>query len=296
MEIQSEYVERDTARFPTRLRNVKPLVKGLWYKGQYDLSLFEKTVAIVGSRNMSRYGKQVLAEIVPQFVAAGYTTISGFMYGIDTEMHRLTMEHGGKTVAILGYGIDAKIDTENDTLYHKMMNCGCLVMSEYPAKTAGRTWTFPQRNRIVVGLSDMVVVVEAGVKSGSLNSASWARRLNKPVFALPGSIFSATSEGSNLLIAEGQAMSLTLERLSESLHKSEQHLYSLKGRQNRQKPQLSNSESTLIALLTLEGPQSVNELARKLGKPVAEVSSMLTTLFLRNVVEEDRGVWMVARG
>jgi len=287
MASKSQYVSCEDKLFPQKLLDpkIKPAVKGLWYKGELDPSWFEKTVAIVGSRRMSRYGVQVLNEIVPKFVRAGYATISGFMYGIDTEVHRLTMENDGKTVAMLGYGID-----RDDIQVSSKM----LLMSEYPALTPGRVWTFPQRNRIVVGLSDMVVVVEAGVKSGSLNSASWALRQGKPVFAVPGSIFSATSEGSNILISEGKAISLTLERLYQALGKNEQYLYSEKGRMNRQKSRLSGGESTLVALLRLEGPQSVNTLSRGLGKTVGEVSAMLMSLLLRGEVGEERGLWSVS--
>lgn len=291
--MESGYVGSEEAGFPQRLVEVKPEIRGLWYRGVWDFTLWQKTVAIVGSRKMSRYGKKVIAEIVPRFVAAGYTTISGFMYGIDTEVHRLTLENGGRTVAVLGYGIEREIDTEVHSMYHQMMQSGCLILSEYPGLTRGQVWTFPQRNRIVVGLSDMVVVVEAGIKSGSLNSASWGVRQGKPVFAVPGSIFSETSEGSNILISEGKAISLTLARLFEALEKNEQYFYSEKGRQNRQKARMSAHESTLVALMKLEGPQSVNELSRGLGKPAGEVSAMLTSLLLRGEVNEELGLWKV---
>lgn len=288
MDYMSQYIASDSELFPSRLlsEKIKPKIKGLWCKGEMAPNLFDKTVAIIGSRKMSRYGVQVLNEIVPKFVAAGYTTISGFMYGIDTEVYRLTTENGGRTVAVLGYGIDHKHDIQVDSK--------CILLSEYPEDTRGQTWTFPQRNRIVVGLSDMVVVVEAGVKSGSLNSASWAIRQGKPVFAVPGSIFSETSEGSNILISEGKAISLTLDRLFQALDKDEHYLYSEKGRMNRQKSKLSGSESILVALLRLEGPQSVNELSRGIGKPVGEVAAMLMSLLLRGEVGEERGMWKVS--
>lgn len=291
--MESRYIDRDSEEFPKQLLAVKPTVKGLWSRGVLDPELFTKTVAIVGSRKMSRYGLQVLAEIVPRFVEAGYTTISGFMYGIDTEVHRLTMENGGRTVAVLGYGIDRELDIETNRMYQKMMSAGGLVLSEYEGEIRGQRWTFPQRNRIVVGLSDMVVVVEAGIKSGSLNSANWALKQGKPIFAVPGSIFSQTSEGSNILISEGKAISLTLDRLFQSLEKNEQYFYSEKGRINRQKSKLTDSESILVALLRLQGPQSVNELSRSLGKTVGEMAAMLMTLLLRGEVTEERGVWSI---
>lgn len=295
--MDSRYIKCDEEGFPAKLLNpnIKPKIKGLWYKGELDPSLFDKTVAIIGSRKMSRYGVQVLSEIVPKFVSAGYTTISGFMYGIDTQVHRLTIENGGRTVAILGYGIDHDIDIVNNDLYHRMLDSKGLFMSEYEGVTRGQTWTFPQRNRIVVGLSDMVVVVEAGIKSGSLNSASWALRQGKPIFAVPGSIFSLTSEGSNILISEGKAISLTLERLYQALEKDEDYLYSQKARINSQKSRLSDPESTLVALLRLQGPQMINVLARLYGRPVGEVSAMLMSLLLRGEVVEERGVWSLSK-
>jgi len=286
------YIESGDQKFPKRLQNIKikPVIKKLWYAGELNEKIFEKTVAIVGSRKMSRYGIQVLATIVPRFVEAGYTTISGFMYGIDTEVHRLTMESGGKTVAVLGHGIERGVKDESG-MGEKIIKSGGVILSEYEGMTRGQVWTFPQRNRIVVGLADMVVVVEAGLKSGSLNSASWALRIGKPVFAVPGSIFSATSEGSNILISEGKAISLTLERLFQALGENEQNLYSQKARQNRQKSKLNGVESTLVALLRLEGPQSVNILARGFGKPVGEVLAMLMSLLLKGEVVEERGAW-----
>jgi DNA processing protein len=295
--MESRYIGREDKEFPKRLldASIKPAIKGLWYRGSLDEGLLDKTVAIVGSRKMSRYGIQVLSEIVPRFVEAGYTTISGFMYGIDTEVHRLTMENGGRTVAVLGYGIDCELDVESNSMYQKMKQSEGVLLSEYEGKTSAKTWTFPQRNRIVVGLSDMVVVVEAGIKSGSLNSASWALRQGKPVFAVPGSIFSPTSEGSNILISEGKAISLTLARLFEALEKNEEYFYSQKGRTNQQKSKLNDSESILVALLKLEGPQSINELARVAGKQVGEVSATLMSLLLRGEVSEERGVWGLLR-
>ena len=288
-----QYISSEDDLFPARLRLVKPTIKGLWSRGEWDPSLFVKTVAIVGSRKMSRYGVQVVQEIVPKFVEAGYTTISGFMYGIDTEVHQLTLDAGGRTVAVLGYGIERDFDIEQRRMYQKIRESKGLIISEYAGTARGQTWTFPQRNRIVVGLSDMIVVVEAGLKSGSLNSASWARRQGKPVFAVPGSIFSNTSEGSNVLISEGKAISLTLPRLYQALELDESILYSEKGRNNRQKQILTEAESTLVALLKLEGPQTVNELARTAGRPVGEVSALLMTLLLRGEVGEERGMWKV---
>jgi DNA processing protein len=233
---------------------------------------------------MSRYGKQVLATLLPQLVGAGYTTISGFMYGVDIEVHRLTWENGGKTIGVFGWGIDYKIDPENETLYHKFLESNGLFISEMEPTRGGTLWSFPQRNRIVVGLAEQVIVVEAGMKSGSLNSAQWARKLGKPVYAVPGSIFSSTSAGCNWLIAAGRAVPWTLET-------TEHATYSDKRRIKRTDPTLSEEERQILTQLTLEGPQGTNELARACRLPVAEVGAVLTTLVVKGEVVEERGVW-----
>lgn len=290
--MESRYVEAGEAGFPEKLRGVRPPVKGLWGRGEWELAGSEKMVAIVGSRRMSQYGKRVLAEMVPRLVTMGYVTVSGFMYGIDIEMHRLTIENGGKTVGVLGWGIEAPIIPENQVLYHKVLESGGLFLSELPPDKLGELWTFPQRNRIVVGLAEMVIVVEAGRKSGSLNSAMWGRKMGKPVLAVPGSIFSDVSQGCNWLIGEGLAKPIDLDYFKGETLKVNNN-YSEKERINRGKLNLTDGESNLITLLKIEGPQSVNELSRKLRKPAGEVAGRLVSLLLLGEVKEERGVWAV---
>ncbi|MFH1244722.1 MAG: DNA-protecting protein DprA [bacterium] len=266
---------------------MKPPIKGLWGRGNWDLGKSEKIVAIMGSRKMSQYGKRVLAEIVPRFVEMGYVTVSGFMYGIDIEMHRLTVENGGKTIGVFGWGIEAPIIPENQSLHQRVLESGGLFLSEIEPTRLGKLWTFPQRNRIVVGLSDMVIVVEAGMKSGSLNSAEWARKMDKPIYSVPGSIFSTVSWGCNWLLAEGWAKPMTLDFFKNSF---------TPGVKGSHTPGVLNPrESNLVSLLTLEGPQSLNELARRSGETAGEVAAMLTTLLLKGEVEEERGIWVVKR-
>lgn len=281
------YVKSESKLFPERLKGVKPPIAGLWYKGSWGAVKAKKIVAIVGSRKMSRYGKQVLAEIVPKLVEAGYTTVSGFMYGVDVEMHKLTVESGGKTIGVFGWGIEAPIIPENISLHHKVIESGGLFLSEFPPEMLGTLWSFPERNRIVVGLAELVIVIEAGRKSGSLNSAEWGRKMGKPVYAVPGSIFSTVSEGCNWLLSEKLATPFTMDFFK-------QESYSQKVRINQAKSKLTDSESNLVTLLTLAGPQSVNELARQTERPVGEVSALLTTLLLRGEVKEERGIWIVA--
>lgn len=277
MDINGQFV-------PSRLEKIKPTVKGLWYVGNTNIVNHPKIVAIVGSRKMSLYGKRVLQEIVPKLVGAGYVTVSGFMYGIDIEMHRLTIENGGETIGVLGWGIDTPVIQENQILYHKVIENNGLFLSELPPTQLATLWSFPQRNRIVVGLADIVIVVEAGIKSGSLNSAEWARKMKKPVYAVPGSIFSSVSLGCNHLIATGRAIPFTLDFFSHNN-------YSEKVRINSSIYKNDLIQGSLVVQLKLEGPQSINELSKSLKRPVAELSSALTQMLLSTQVREEKGIW-----
>lgn len=281
-------IGRDSARFPDRLRTVKPAIKALWCRGNPQLLQSEKTVAIIGSRRISRYGKQVLGEIVPRFVEAGWVTISGFMYGIDIEVARLTYKYGGKHIAVVGWGIEWESGIEDKILYYKVIDEYGLVMTEIEGKWPPRVWTFPQRNRIVVGLAQVIVVVEAGEKSGSLNSASWARRLGKPIYAVPGNIFSATSAGTNALIEKGLAKALNPAVLATLTNNNN---YSGLSTIDQDKVQLTDIEKTILTLLRVSGPLPINEIARQLRAPVNEAGSILTALALHNLVYEERGFW-----
>lgn len=279
MDIQGQFL-------PSKLKLVTPPIKGLWWRGERKLVDSKKIVAIVGSRKMTQYGKRVLSEIVPLLVEQGYVTISGFMYGIDVEMHRLTIESGGKTIGVFGWGIDAPIIPENQNLYEKVLESDGLFLSELEPNQLGTLWTFPQRNRIVVGLADIVIVIEAGIKSGSLNSADWARKMGKPVYAVPGSIFSSVSIGCNLLLTQNLARPMTLDFFK-------QNNYSEKVRIRSRKLKISEGEYKLVTQLTLEGPGSLNELSRRMQMSAGEMSALLTSLLLKGEVKEERGVWMV---
>jgi DNA processing protein len=281
------YIPRDDPRFPTRLTDVKPRIKGIWLRGPSELTESYPLVAIVGTRQMSRYGKQVLADIVPKLVAMGYVTVSGFMYGIDIEMHRLTIEARGRTIAVLGWGIDYPVVTENMSLYHKFLDSSSLFVSELQPNQSGARWTFPRRNRIVVGLADIVIVVEAGLASGSLNSADWARQMNKPLYAVPGNIYSTVSAGCNTLIAEGLALPFGDDFFN-------QHLYSPDNRIHQSKLTVNQEESTLLTLLRISGPLSINELSRRLHEPAGTISSILIQLSISGTVTHTHGLWQVA--
>ena len=283
-------IEREEEGFPEKLRAVKPSVKQVWYRGASSTNIFEKCCAVVGSRKMSRYGKQVLAEIIPKLCSAGYTIVSGLMYGVDQEAHKLTLECGGKAIAVLAYGLSARSEEGASKLADKIVESGGVVISEYPEEMTPKRWMFLQRNRIVVGLSDIVIVGEAGEKSGSLHTATLAKKQKKNLYAVPGSIFSPTSVGTNNLIASGVAKAMTTHELNQlsNFAKSGQiiDIYSQK---------LSENERVITTLLKIEGPMGVNEIARSLGENVGEVLGRLMTIEMKGAIVEERGIWTVSR-
>ena len=196
----------DKKLFPKQLLKISSCPEKLFYRGEWDNFLFEKTLAIVGSRKMTRYGKDVIEKFMPTIVSQKATIISGFMYGVDCESHRQCLNLGGKTIAVLGGGLEWIWRNGDQKMYTNIMNSGGLILSEYEPDFKPTLWSFPQRNRIVSALSTLgVLVIEAGIHSGSLITAKLALKQKKRLMAIPGPITSRISEGTNWLIKSGAA-------------------------------------------------------------------------------------------
>jgi len=201
-EIKTVKIENEN--YPKPLKEIKDAPKVLYCIGSLPKN-DEKNFAIVGTRRFSPYGKQVTLEIAGDLAEAGLTIVSGLAPGIDTFAHQATLERKGKTIAVLGTGLDEKsiYPKENIKLAKKIVETGGCLISEYPIGTSGTHFTFPQRNRIVSGLSLGVLVVEAKQKSGALITANLAFEQKRKVFAVPGPIHSLNSKGCHYLIKKG---------------------------------------------------------------------------------------------
>jgi len=189
--------------YPKLLKKIKNPPKILYYLG--EIKSEENCFAIVGTRRYSFYGKQTALEIAGDLADAGLTIVSGLAPGIDTFVHKAVVERRKRTIAVLGTGLDRKsiYPKSNLKLAKKILETGGCLISEYPPETRGTKFTFPQRNRIISGLSLGVLVIEAKLKSGALITANWAKIQNRKVFAIPGSIHSSNSKGCHFLIKEG---------------------------------------------------------------------------------------------
>lgn len=241
--------------------------KQLWYRGKWDKKLFVKCMTIVGSRRMTDYGRRVIEKIMPRLVQDGWTIVSGFMYGVDQYVHQTCLDCGGKTIAVLGWGISNRIQGTGDRdLAEKIINTGGLLMSLWENQ-AGTLWTFPARDRVMAYLGQELIVVEAGIKSGSLITAEMAIKMKKTVWAVPGPITSSVSAGTNQLIADGKGKIWIGPgvRIQES--------------------EVSNP---IIELIENQGLDA-SEIARRLGRSVSDVGAELTMLILKGNVEERVG-------
>lgn len=186
--------------YPKLLKEIKDPPEVLYYEG--ELKSEENCFAVVGTRMSSSYGKQVALEIAGDLAEAGLTIVSGLALGIDSFSHLATLERGKRTIAVLGTGLDERsiYPQENLKLARKILKTGGALISEYPPGTHGSASTFPQRNRIISGLSLGVLIIEAKQKSGSLITANWTKKQGRKIFAVPGPIHSLNSKGCHYLI------------------------------------------------------------------------------------------------
>ncbi len=193
--------------YPINLKNISHPPVFLYYKG--DLSLADKnTIGIVGTRKPTIYGKRVCEKITSELVESGVVTVSGLAFGIDTICHKITLENSGKTIAVVGSGLDIPYPKENKNYWEEIGKRG-LIISEFPMGTEPIAYNFPLRNRIIVGLSKGIVVIESKEKGGSLITAGLALEEGRDVFSVPGDIYSPASIGTNNLIKNSEAKLVT---------------------------------------------------------------------------------------
>jgi len=203
--------------YPQSLHHYKPQVKKLFAKGNTDLLLGIKKVSIVGSRKPTAYGRKVSYDLGRYLARHGICVVSGMAIGIDSQAHKGALDEGGKTIAVLASGVNYIYPPSNAKLYHSIYETGGLILSEQILDEPPRNYHFPLRNRIISALSEVVIIIEAGEKSGSLITAFHAMEQGKTIFALPGSIYSPQSTGANKLLFEGATPLINFDHIMESL-------------------------------------------------------------------------------
>ncbi|XOA42617.1 MAG: DNA-processing protein DprA [Candidatus Nealsonbacteria bacterium] len=263
--------------YPELLRKISEPPEKLYFKG--ELLPKENCFAIVGTRLCSNYGKQIALEIGGDLATAGLTIVSGLATGIDTFSHLAAVERGRRTIAVLGTGLDEKstYPQSNLKLIKKILDTGGCLISEYPPGTHGTKFTFPERNRIIAGMSLGVLVIEAKQKSGALITAMWAKKQGKKVFAIPGPVHSSNSKGCHYLIKKGA-------KLAENANDI---LKELKLPQKSTRTVLvegENKEETLILEVLKEGPLYIDKIIEKTKLSASSTASTVSVLEIKNKV------------
>ncbi|HEX77951.1 MAG TPA: DNA-protecting protein DprA [Dehalococcoidia bacterium] len=269
---------RDEA-YPTRLKEIYDRPPVLYVRGSL-LPEDEWCVGVVGTRRTTLYGRQVTEEIVADLARNHITIVSGLARGIDAIAHRAALAAGGRTIAVFASGLDIVYPAEHAQLAREILEQGALV-SDYPLGTRPKAENFPRRNRIMSGLSLGVLVVEAGEGSGALITARLALEQNREVFAVPGSILSPASRGTNRLIQEGAKLVMSYTDILEELN------LTMVARQLELQETLpvTDTESLLLSHLSAE-PVHIDEVCRSSGLPMSAVSSALAMMELKGVVRQ----------
>lgn len=272
-----QYIQQNHAAYPQKLLCYKGMPKGLYVLGKLP-DKARKSVAIVGARRSSAYGNQIAKSFAKELAGAGVQIISGMAWGIDGKAHEGALEGGGDTYAVLGCGVDICYPSGHRKIYEAMIQRGG-ILSEQPPGMPPMAGHFPARNRIISGLSDLVLVVEAKERSGSLITADLALEQGKDVFAVPGRIGDEMSKGCLNLIKQGAGLAdsplVLLEALGIKRNVSEKSV----------KIVLEKNEDIVYSWIRLQ-PVSLEELVKKTGFGSREVLFALVGLELKGCIKE----------
>jgi len=269
-------------KYPARLKNCVDSPVMLYYKGNAELNP-PKVISVVGTRKATDYGREMCEKIIKALSTQGVLVVSGLAYGIDTCAHRASLEQKLKTVAVLGHGLDRLYPFLNTSLSEKIMDHGGLI-TEFMSKTKPDRENFPRRNRIIAGLSDATLVVEAAKSGGALITAEIANSYNRDVFSVPGRIGDTWSEGCNFLIKTNKA----------HLIQSAQDISYIMGwiQSNEIKPkiqrelfvELSPDEEKITDLLRMEDSMGIDDISLKTNMPASKISATLLNLEFQGLI------------
>ncbi|WP_010249083.1 DNA-processing protein DprA [Acetivibrio cellulolyticus] len=272
--------------YPEYLKNIYDPPITLYMKG--NMTKQEKYLAVVGSRKATSYGLNMAEVVSRELSRCGITVVSGMARGIDTFAHKGALSVGGKTVAVLGCGLDIVYPYENKKLMENIIENGACL-SEFLPGTQPVAGNFPARNRIISGISMGVIVIEAGERSGSLITANFALEQGREVFALPGNVNSLNSTGTNKLIKEGAKMVTSLEDILEEIgayfNDNNKDSFTKKLKDDKLLKGLDKDEVKIVECLKLE-PTHIDIIANKTGLNIKVINSVIVMLELKGLVEQ----------
>jgi len=265
--------------YPVRLKKIPDPPKQLYVEGNDNLLVINNPLAVVGTRKISDYGRQMTEYFVKDLVRAGIIIVSGLALGVDGLAHRITLENNGRTIAVLGSGLKHIYPTVHKKLAEKIVASGGALVSEYPPQAPPYQSNFPARNRIISGLGLGVLVIEAPKNSGALITADFALKQKRKVFVVPGRVYDKNSQGANELIKQGgQLVSepkdiLKILNIKPILQKTEIT------------KNLSPEEKIILEILTKE-PVQIDKIARKTKLPTDKIISILTIMEVNGAIKD----------
>lgn len=283
MEIKKVYINEEL--YPRLLKEIKEPPNPLYYVGNLRLA-DQRCIAIVGSRKATEYGHWAAEKLARRLAECGVTVVSGMAKGIDTCAHKGALSAGG-TIAVLGCGIDICYPASNRQLRKEIASAG-LIVSEYPEGTNPTRYTFPRRNRIISGLSEATVVVQAGNNSGALITAELAADQGRAVYAVPGNINSAYNLGNNKLIRDGAMPLVVLEDILEDLQICAAKTEDLE-------KNLGQDELLIFSLLKQRGEMTADQLCAASKRSPAFVGGIVTVLEMKGVICTSLGKIFIAK-
>ncbi len=274
-----------SSKFPRRLREINDPPKKLYLRGEMPPEDF-KWLCVVGSRKYTNYGKDACETLIAGLAGLPVIIVSGLALGIDSIAHKSALKAGLKTVAVPGSGLNPNVlyPATGKGLAEEIVKSGGALISEFEPDFHATIWSFPQRNRIMAGLSDAILVIEAEIKSGTLITSKLATDYNRDVFALPGSIFSKTSEGPHMLIRKGAGVVDSVSTLRTLLGFSDEDIDIKRDYSNCSKEELD-------ILKALDTPLSQDELLNGLQMPTSKIYSVLSILEIKGLIKEEMGEW-----
>jgi len=276
----SKVIDIESQEYPRLLKKIKHPPKQLYYKGNWDSGIFKNCLAVVGSRRMTTYGKRAAEQLVIEIAAAGITIVSGFMYGIDAVSHRAALTAGGRTIAVMPCGINIIHPAYQEKLYSDILENNGLIVSEFEGDFPPDVWTYPKRNRIVAGLSNATLIIEAGAKSGSLITANYAKEYERKLFAVPGPITSSNSAGIIQLLKDGALIASKARDVLEHYDLENINLVA-----DRNSSNLGELEKKILSQLNQE-PLEIDMLARMFEMSSSKISATLSLMQLQGIISK----------
>ena len=273
-------IDRESSLYPDRLKEINEAPVRLWLEGRAEL-LERRAIAVVGSRKATAYGRTVAAKLGKRAAECGVVLVSGMAYGIDGEAQQAAVDAGGDVIAVLGGGADVCYPKGNERLYHRIKENG-LIVSEQPPGTLPMRFMFPQRNRIISALAEVVVVVEAGIRSGAGITAEHAADQGRAIFAVPGDIFRHESMGTNSLIKDGAMIMANVDDPFVYMDVNRPGIDSVM-------ESLGEDEKIIVSIVMEKGERTMDQLVMESGLRTDIVSRVVSILEMKGVLVTNMG-------